>query len=156
MATINNNTNSFTSTNNSKEENVMKTNMSTFAQDCTRTYTYTFAKIFYDTITLGDTLLAPTDGSGICLSEDYYNYRMALYVATEDLDPDPDAEIEFEHAKKITTWAQGIAKQIEVEATGVDSVCSDTCDYHCIHWNDCPFGKGDVLNLLNVKDTKNS
>lgn len=118
MATKNINTNSFASTtNNSKEENTMKAN--TFTQDCTRTITYTFAKIFYDAITLGDALLAPTDGSGICLGEDYYNYRMALYVATGDLDPDPSTEIEFEHAKKITTWAQGIAKQLE---NGVETI----------------------------------
>ena len=93
MAT--NNTNSFASTNNnSKEENVMKANTSTFAQDCT--HPYTFAKIFYDIIALGNTQLAPSE-SAFFMGEDYYNHRMALYVATGDTDPDPDDEVNFEN-----------------------------------------------------------
>lgn len=112
MATKNINTNSFTSTNNnSKEENTMKAN--TFTQDCT--HPFTFAKVFYDAVILG----YEPEFLDCWYNEDYYNHRMALYVATGDLDPDPAAEVEFEHVQKMTTWAQGIGKQLE---NGVETI----------------------------------
>ena len=96
MATKNINTNSFASTNdNSKEETTMKANMNTFAQDCT--HPFTFANLFYRAITLGEEL------SYFCTSEDYLNHRLALYVATGDMDPDPIDEVNFENTYKLTT-----------------------------------------------------
>lgn len=35
------------------------------------------------------------------------------------------------------------SKEENVMKANMTEICTATCDYHCIHWNECPFGKGE-------------
>jgi hypothetical protein len=73
------------------------------------------------------------------------NYDLLIMTNVTGMDEDELLEIAHEKAYAGIKLTFDDAYAITHPNTVADmtEICAATCDYHCIHWNECPFGKGE-------------